>query len=110
MGVAHHATYPIWFEIGRTELLRDQGGFYGDIEKSGIFFVVVELLVKYKSSAKYDDALTLTTNIDSCTPARLCHSYELKRKNIIIATANTTLACVNNKGVVQRFPTSLLQR
>jgi acyl-CoA thioester hydrolase len=48
MGVAHHATYPIWFEIGRTELLRDQGGFYGDIEKSGIFFVVVELLVKYK--------------------------------------------------------------
>jgi|TARA_B100000959_G_scaffold187212_1_gene195788 acyl-CoA thioester hydrolase len=109
MGVAHHATYPIWFEMGRTEHLRSQGGLYGDIENAGLFFVVVDLHVQYKKSAKYDDVLSLTTIVEDCTPARLRHSYTLTKENEVIARASTTLACVNSKGVVHRFPESLVR-
>jgi len=51
-GVVHHSVYPIWFEMGRTELLRAAGLAYKDLEAAGIFFVAVELFVKYHRPAK----------------------------------------------------------
>ena len=47
-GVVHHSVYPVWFEMGRTELLRANGLAYKDLEQAGIFFVVVELHIKYR--------------------------------------------------------------
>lgn len=52
-GVVHHSVYPIWFEMGRTELLRAAGFAYKDLESAGVFFVVAKLFVKYRQSAKY---------------------------------------------------------
>ncbi len=60
-GVVHHTVYPIWFEMGRTELLRANGLVYKDLEKAGIYFVVVQLNVKYRRPALYDEKLELTT-------------------------------------------------
>ncbi len=60
-GVVHHSVYPIWFEMGRTELLRANGVAYRDLEAAGIFFVVVELRIKYRRPAFYDQPLTLET-------------------------------------------------
>ena len=57
MGVAHHATYPIWFEIGRTEMLRARGGNYRLLEAEGVFLAVVRLEVRYRRPARYDDLL-----------------------------------------------------
>jgi len=109
MGVVHHATYPIWFEMGRTELLRTNGENYSEFENMGIYFVVTELSVKYKCPATYDDELTLLTELDTSTPVRLNHTYTLLRDETVIATALTTLACVDKKGIVQRFPISIIQ-
>ncbi|MHC4498476.1 MAG: acyl-CoA thioesterase, partial [Planctomycetota bacterium] len=58
-GVVHHSVYPVWFEMGRTELLRANGLAYKDLEKAGVFFVVAELCVKYRQPAKYDEQLQL---------------------------------------------------
>ncbi len=104
MGVAHHAVYPVWFEMGRTELLRIQGDNYCELESQGLFIVVSELAVHYKKSAKYDDLLHLVTSVDNCSPARISHEYVLRRDSTIIANGNTTLACVNCNGKAQRFP------
>ena len=48
MGVAHHTAYPVWFEMGRTELLRSTGRNYRDLENDGYLLAVVKLSVQYK--------------------------------------------------------------
>ena len=102
MGVLHHAGHLVYFEIGRTEALRADGGSYAEVETRGRFLVVVEASVKYRTPARYDDLLTLTTRVSRVTPAKLEHEYELRRGETLICTGRTTLACVDADGKVHR--------
>lgn len=104
MGYLHHAHYLEYFEIGRTELLRSQGGNYREMEEQGLFMVVVRVECKYHAPARYDDVLTLRTRIARVTPAKLEHEYRLFRGNSLLTEARTVLACVDREGVVQRIP------
>lgn len=104
MGFLHHGNYLTYFEIGRTELFRAQGGDYRAMEAGGLFFVVVRIECRYRSPAHYDDLLTLKTKISRLTPAKLEHDYELLRDGQVLATAHSVLACVNRAGEVQRIP------
>src|SRR5436190_12187766 len=63
MGVAHHAAYVPWLEIGRTEILRDTGVTYADLEKHGVFLVVVKLEVRYRRPVRYDDLVEVRTRV-----------------------------------------------
>jgi acyl-CoA thioester hydrolase len=105
-GVAHHSVYPIWFEMGRTELLRANGIAYKDIEEAGIFFVVSELHIKYRQGAYYDEELELETTCSKVTIGRVEHTYKLKRgrDNVIVAEGSTVLACLDKEGKVQKIP------
>ncbi|MBW8036061.1 MAG: acyl-CoA thioesterase [Planctomycetes bacterium] len=104
-GVVHHTVYPIWLEMGRTELLRENGLAYSLLEKNGTFFVVADLNIKYRRPAYYDEKLDLNTAITKVTSARVEHSYSLKNASgIILAEAKTTLACVDSKGALQKMP------
>ena len=62
-GVIHHSVYPVYFEMGRTELLRANGMAYKDLEAAGVFFVIAELRIKYRRPAFYDEKLNLETII-----------------------------------------------
>jgi acyl-CoA thioester hydrolase len=106
-GVVHHTVYPIWFEMGRTELLRANGLPYSELEKAGIYFVVSELNIKYHRPTLYDENLELTTICSNITNARVEHSYSLRRKNthVLLAEGKSTLACVDGRGKVRRMPT-----
>jgi acyl-CoA thioester hydrolase len=104
MGVVHHANYAIWFEIGRTEMLRSQGGNYRDLETAGRFLVVVDLAVRFRQPARYDDELSLTTHLLEASRARLRHGYELKRDSTLLSTATTSLACVDADGSLREIP------
>ena len=105
-GVVHHTVYPIWFEMGRTELLRANGMAYKDLEKSGIFFVVTTLSTKYLRPAYYDEKLHLTTNCSNMTSVRIEHTYQLKNPEtgIVLAEGASTLACLDSNGKVRRIP------
>ena len=105
-GVVHHTVYPVWFEMGRTELLRGNGYVYRDLEKAGIYFVVVELTARYRRPAFYDEHLSLTTTCTAISSARVEHAYQLKRteSGLLLAEGNSTLACVDTQGKVQRMP------
>jgi acyl-CoA thioester hydrolase len=109
MGALHHSRYWIYFEMGRTELLRAQGTAYADLEAAGVFFVVARGAVKFLAPARYDDVLTLTTRTTRMGAARIDHAYELKRKadGRLLATAETTLACVNAEGKIIAIPESM---
>ena len=107
MGFLHHANYFSYFEMGRTELLRAQGGDYRKIEEGGSFFVVVRLSCEYHKPARYDDMLTLRTTLSKQGLAKLEHGYELFRDEELLATAHSVLACVDREGNVQRIPNVL---
>ena len=104
MGVAHHSAYPIWFEMGRTELLRSTGTTYRDLEAEGVFLAVVRLDVRYKRPALYDDELTLETELVSVGRVKIEHEYRLLRDDVLLATGRTTLACLDGDGSARALP------
>lgn len=108
MGFLHHANYLSYFEIGRTELFRAQGGNYRRMEELGLFFVVAKVQVRYRRPARYDDLLTLHTKISRTTTVRLEHQYQLFRGAELLAEAESTLACVDGQGSVQMIPEDLV--
>jgi acyl-CoA thioester hydrolase len=104
MGYVHHSRYLQYFEMGRVELLRSLGHSYADLERAGLFFVVVKAECRYKSPARYDEELALTTRVVRQTSVRIDHAYELKRENTVLAEATTTIACVDRDGQLQPIP------
>ena len=79
MGVAYHANYLRWFEIGRTELFRDMGLAYRELEANGIRMPVSEVHCKYISAARYDDALIIETRINRRVRAGMKFDYRIFR-------------------------------
>ncbi|MHC4528767.1 MAG: acyl-CoA thioesterase [Planctomycetota bacterium] len=78
-GVVHHSVYPVWFEMGRTELLRANGLAYKDLEAASVFFVVAELRIRYRQPARYDEKLHLETTCSKVTASKVEHTYKLTR-------------------------------
>jgi len=105
-GVVHHSVYPVWFEMGRTELLRVNGVAYKDLEEAGVFFVVAELNIKYRRPARYDEKLELETSCSEVTAGRIEHIYKLTRcrDGVILAEGSSVLACVDAQGKICRMP------
>ena len=105
-GVVHHSVYPVWFEMGRTELLRANGLAYKDLEETGVFFVVAELNIKYRRAALYDEKLLLETSCTGVTASKVEHSYKLTREDngLVLAEGKSVLACVDAEGKVRRIP------
>jgi len=105
-GVVHHSVYPVWFEMGRTELLRANGIAYKDLEEAGICFVVAEMHTKYRRPALYDEKLELETTCTAVSAGKVEHTYKLTRcsDGILLAEGNSILACVDGEGKVRRIP------
>jgi acyl-CoA thioester hydrolase len=110
MGYLHHSRYLQYFEIGRVELLRSIGFSYAELERQGVFFVVVKVECRYRAPARYDEELQLTTRVQRQTHVRIDHTYELKRGDMLLAEAATTIACVDREGKVCQIPEFLARR
>ena len=107
MGLLHHANYFVYFEMGRTEFLRDRGFSYREIEDAGHFLVIVEIGCKFKRPAYYDDLLTLRTTVARVTHVKIVHNYQVFRDGLLLAEGHSTLACVDRDGRPQALPESL---
>jgi acyl-CoA thioester hydrolase len=111
MGVAHHSVFPVWFEIGRTELLRQSGMNYRDFEAQGIFLAVIELNVKYKRPARYDDEIEVRTEGQMLSAVRIRFNYTVIRREdgVIAAAGHTVHAAVDPSGRPCRLPARVKQ-
>jgi len=109
MGVVHHSRFWVYFEMGRTELLRAQGVDYREVEDAGVCLMVARGAVRFHAPARYDDVLVLTTRLAKMGQVKIDHAYELKRKSdgALIATAETTLASVDHDGQIVPIPASV---
>src|SRR5688500_15298957 len=113
MGVVYYANYLRYFEAGRNELLRARGARYRDLERSHqLFLPVVEAQVSYQSPARYDDLLSVQTALGRVGRASVRFVYEVVREEasgpLLIATGQTTHACVDGEGQVRPLPEEML--
>jgi acyl-CoA thioester hydrolase len=109
MGVVYYANYYVWFEVGRTDLLRSAGGSYRDMERDGLQLPVIESHCEYRQAAKYDDELEVRTTGSIVSPVRVKFSYELVRPkdNATLATGHTVHAALDMNGKPRRLPESV---
>jgi acyl-CoA thioester hydrolase len=117
MNVAHHAAYIPWLEIGRTELLRECGVTYREMEAAGVFLVVVKLDVRYRRPIVYDDLVEIRTRWIGGSKIKIEHEYEVvvverggREDGTTAAVASSTLACVDREGKVRVLPDWLVTR
>jgi acyl-CoA thioester hydrolase len=104
MGLLHHSNYLVYFEQGRTELLRQQGLAYKDLEDQGYLLVLTKVQVRYRRPARYDDVLTLRTIVARTSMVKIEHRYEMLRDGELLAEGETTLGCIDRDGKPQMLP------
>lgn len=108
MDVVYYANYLRFFEQGRTEMMRDTGHPYSEIEAAGLHFPVTEASVRYRQPARYDQQLTLHTHIAWIKKASLRFEYRLLRhdegKPVELVSGFTVHGCITHQGKVAPLP------
>ena len=111
MGYVHHAVYPIWFELARTEMIKEIGISYGELEKKGNFIPVLSLSVRYKSAAYFDEALNIRTVLKVIDPIKMEFEYKVSDKEgKLIAEGSTGHVFLNADKKPIRIPKDFLTR
>ncbi|SHI12883.1 acyl-CoA thioester hydrolase [Sporobacter termitidis DSM 10068] len=100
MGIVHHSNYPVWFEAGRTDFIRQTGVSYSDIEARGVLMPLYEIACRFKSPARYEDEVTVVTSLKELSRVRIILSYEVVRDSdgALLATGET-LHAFTDKGL-----------
>ena len=106
MGVVYYANYLIWFEVGRTEWLRETGWTYRQMEEEGVALPVIEAHCEYRQPVRYDDEIEIATHASLVTPIRIKFQYDVLRASdgILSASGYTVHAAVDGSGKPCRLP------
>lgn len=106
MGVVHHASYIVWFEVARTEWLAVRGYRYADLEKEGFFLVVTEVNVRYLRPVRYGDEIVVRSHPSEVKSRAIQFTYEVVNPttNEVHVTATTRHICTDRQGRVSRIP------
>ena len=106
MGVVYYANYFVWFEVARTDLLRESGWNYREMEADGFSLPVIEAHCTYRESAKYDDEIEVRTAGAMISPVRVQFTYEIVRAAdaATLATGATVHATLDRGGRPCRLP------
>jgi len=107
MGVVYHSNFLIWFEVGRVELLRQLGFQYKEMEQQdNCHLPVVDLRIRYKAPAQYDDEIVVRTGIKRASASLLHFTYEILREGdrMLLATGESMHIVVDDKLVRTSLP------
>jgi acyl-CoA thioester hydrolase len=96
MGVVYHSNYLIWFEVGRVEFIRHMGLSYKQMEEDGCGISVVDLHVKYRVPARYDDELVIETRLLAARGVVVRFGYRIARlaDGVLLCEGETMHVCV----------------
>ena len=106
MGVVYHANYFVWFEVARTDLLRNSGSTYREMEAEGVSLPVIEAHCEYKQPARYDDEVEIQVTAELPSPARVRFSYDVVRASDgqPLVNGHTVHAAIGRDGRPCRLP------
>ena len=108
MGVVYYANYFVWFEIGRTDLLRTLGSTYRQLEAEGLSLPVIDASCQYAAPCLYDDELVVVTRGCLLSPIRVAFSYVVERADgTVAARGRTEHAALGRDGRPRRLPAFL---
>ncbi|MDP2138481.1 MAG: thioesterase family protein [Candidatus Didemnitutus sp.] len=110
MGVVYHGNYLAWFEVGRTQLLRECGVVYRNLETQGYRLPVIEVGCKYLRPAVYDDNVTVVTTLAEKPLLRIRLDYEVRRDDELLVTGFTVHGFINHQGAPVRPPALFTER
>ncbi len=110
MGIVYHANYLPWFEIGRTNLLNENGLPDRQLEADGYRLPVLEITAKFLRPALYDDTLTILTTLREKPILRIKLEYEVLRGNELLATGHSLHAFINLRGEPVRPPAAFTKK
>ena len=107
MGVVYYANYLVFFEMGRTELMRQIGFSYDDMEKQGLYFPVVNAQCNYHAPAHYDELITVETSICEIKNVTVTFAYKITLDGKILVTGTTKHPLVNYAFKPTRIPQNI---
>jgi acyl-CoA thioester hydrolase len=99
MGIVHHANYLAYFELGRVEWLRARGVTYAQWAQEGVHLPVVDVSLRYRNAARFDDELTLFTTLGELKRHSLRFDYRLMLRDALLTEGHTRLASVSETTV-----------
>ncbi len=112
MGVVYHANYLVWFEVGRTELLRQRGFRYRDLElEEGIFLAVAEARCRYVGSVCYDDEVIVRTRVCESRRRFVTFHYQILRAEggLLVAEGETRHVVLGRDRRPRRMPAKYMK-
>jgi len=110
MGVVYYGNYLTFFEVGRTEMMRDLGLPYSSLEADGYGLVVTEAHARYHGNVDYDSIIVIRTAIGEMTKVRMRFDYEIVREDRgMLVSGYTRHACLNSRQRPTRLPSTLVE-
>jgi acyl-CoA thioester hydrolase len=112
MGIVYHTNYIRWFEIGRTELMRELGVVYADLERDGYCLPVTQIYCHYLAPARYDECIRVETAIHYFRRASIRFDYEIRHAigNVVLVEGYSVHAFTNREGKIVRAPRSVVEK
>ncbi len=111
-GVVWHGAYTKWFEAARVEIVEKLGLKLDELEKNNILFPVVEMNIRYKSSAKMNERIIIKTQIAEVKPLSVTFEHKVyeKTSQTLRVIAKTTIVAINSKSgkMYRRMPDNIL--
>lgn len=108
MGIVHHATYPVWMELGRSDFLRSLGQSYAEWEARGVRLVVNELRVRFRAPAHYDERIQVRTRLQEAGRRRLTFAYAIARDGVLLVEGETVHLVAGTDNRARVLPDDLL--
>ena len=108
MGIVHHSRYIPWFELGRSDWLREAGLPYSEFEKMGYYLTVTEVCARYYHSAVYDEIVTVRTWVEEVRSRAVTLAYDVRNEQgERLVLACTKHVCITHDGQPVRLPAAL---
>lgn len=112
-GLVYHARYLHFLERGRTDYLRCLGVEQRELitaDEEGLVFVVHRMEIDFRSPARMDDILTVTTRTEKAGGAKMILQQEIRRGETPLIAAKVIIAVINAKGRPRRLPEALARQ
>jgi acyl-CoA thioester hydrolase len=108
MGIVHHAVYPVWMELGRSDFLRDLGQSYAEWEARGVRLVVNEIRVRFRAPACYDELVQVRTWLREAGRRRVTFAYRIEREGVLLAEGESIHLVAGSDNRARVLPEDLL--
>jgi len=111
MGVVHHASYIVWFEVGRVGWMSAAGLPYVQISNAGYNFAVTDVQCRYRTALRFGDPVQVITRVISLRSRQIEFAYEVVNSatGLLCATGSSNHICVDRDGAMTRIPSWVLE-